>query len=147
MSISNQPRVNIFFHYLTRFNWRNKVARVKYFAFILFLIVLTPELQSQDMFIDDFSTGDYSGDQSTGGLMWSSPWMEIGDDGSPNGGKILVNSQEHRFTGKIFGSRQIKRAADLSCAADATLTFTLRSNSQTENADKFRVFFNSTASG
>ncbi len=89
-------------------------------------MVTTPVNQPPETFADDFESGGYAG--STGTQNWAtSPWSEIGDDGSATGGDVQVvadlgdNSLEMRRAGN-----GALRQADLSAFDFATLTFDFR---------------------
>ena len=91
---------------------------------------LTPlRLSAQVMFIDDFSTGNYSGDQSTGGVNWNGDWIESNCCGSgetptsPTAGEIRVVSNRLQM---VDDGAEIRRSADLSCATMAELSFICR---------------------
>jgi hypothetical protein len=78
-------------------------------------------------FGDDFETDDYGG--STGSLSWAGPWEQVNENGSPGNGDeqvITQGSGNHvlRVQDNDSGGEGVRREADLSPYASATLNFT-----------------------
>ena len=76
---------------------------------------------------DDFESGQVY----DGGVGWSGPWTETGDDGSPTGGTIQIvasddeNSSPHlmRLDGNAWTMDTVERSADLSAFTTPVLSF------------------------
>jgi len=68
---------------------------------------------------DNFSAVSYS--NQDGSMNWSSDWVEVNDNGSPNSGDIsITNANRLRVKDN---DRSISRSSDLSTYSTATLTF------------------------
>jgi hypothetical protein len=66
---------------------------------------------------DTFTVRSYSNNDGT--QPWASDWIEFGDDGRPDGGKIKIDKGRLQIK---EDSRSIQRAVDLSAATSAVLT-------------------------
>ncbi|MEE9438275.1 MAG: DUF11 domain-containing protein [Saprospiraceae bacterium] len=102
---------------------------------------------------DDFSTGDYSGNQSTPApcTVWEGDWTE--DNFTTGGSGAEANNPPPWSGGEIYlnaagqlefedDGAYIFRAADLSGSTSAFLMFELSSNNNLESGDDFNVSFN-----
>lgn len=84
-------------------------------------------------YYDQFSTISYSG--SNGTIDWSSPWVEIGDDGNVSGGDVRVVTDGATNALRLNrASNGASRSADLSGYSNATLSFNYRREG-TDNAN------------
>ena len=72
---------------------------------------------------DNFDTVSYSNDD--GSDTWGGPWIEFGDDGTPGGGEVRIDSAPGAQVALDIGDdlRGIERDVDLSGVSDADLTF------------------------
>jgi hypothetical protein len=77
---------------------------------------------------DEFNDRVYSG--SDGTLVWSSPWVEVGESDGPTGGDTRVENDLSDFQLRIRdndnGGEGVERMVDLSGATHAILTFDYR---------------------
>ncbi|MCB2224927.1 MAG: hypothetical protein KQH83_12225 [Actinobacteria bacterium] len=88
--------------------------------------------QGVDTYADDFDPAGYAG--SDGSLAWSGPWTEVGESDGSSAGVARVKSGVLCASGNCleigtFGGSDgvgVRRSADLSGAATATLTYTYR---------------------
>ena len=76
---------------------------------------------------DTFSVESYNNNDGT--QLWSGPWVETGDDGKADGGKIKI---DHDYLKIKEDQRAIQRSLDLSAASTAVLTLDYR------RADEFK---------
>ncbi len=98
----------------------------KYYKRIAFLLFILNGVFafSQDTYVDNFDTVNYS--NSNGTLNWTTSWVENGDDTNdgPTAQYISVVSTGLRFN--FIYTETIQRTADLSGYTTATLSFNLR---------------------
>ncbi|WP_233131833.1 beta strand repeat-containing protein [Robiginitalea sediminis] len=85
-------------------------------------------LQGQETFRDTFSSVSYS--QNNGTQSFSTDWAEQGDDNSPSGGRIEINSNQLRF--QNMDGATISRDLNLAGATSATLTLDFNRTSGNE---------------
>ncbi|MCP3974478.1 MAG: cold shock domain-containing protein [bacterium] len=100
-------------------------------AALVALAVAVPMAQaatSAGDYLDTFQTFGYSGSQ--GSLPWTSPWLEVGDDGNAWLGSIRVEIEPHcanvvclTFSRRDQQPGTIARSADLTSGDTATLTY------------------------
>jgi hypothetical protein len=94
-------------------------------------------------FRDEFSTQVWSG--SDGTLAWATDWLEWDDDGAPSGGDIMVMDDMGPYSVRIQddgtggNGAGIRREADLSAYATATLSFDFRRDGPDNAADYVTV--------
>lgn len=96
---------------------------------------------AQKYVLDQFSSRVYT--RQDGNTNWSTNWVETGDDGSPTGGTISVQTSSSpsqlRFTAAAANA-SIYRGVDLSAGGDcATLSFTLGQSGIDDNEDRLVV--------
>ncbi|HOX04494.1 MAG TPA: SdrD B-like domain-containing protein [Candidatus Paceibacterota bacterium] len=76
--------------------------------------------------------GSGAADGTDDGLIrfspWTSDWVETGESDGPAAGAVFVNNGVLEFNSTIAGGRSLTRAADLTTAASATLSFNLTQN-------------------
>ncbi len=94
------------------------LGNLKLYLFIICLFGFGFLLQSQETFIDNFSTEDYS--RNDGTLNFADDWDEFGDNDDPSSGTIEITGGELEFN-NIDGDR-IERPLDLSSSISVILT-------------------------
>ena len=94
--------------------------------FVLFAaFLLISKANAQGTYLDNFNTVSYNNNNGT--LNFSTNWIETGDDNSASGGYIRITGNELRFA--YLWTETIRRTANLSLAATATLSFNWRTSS------------------
>ena len=93
-------------------------------------------------FSDTFSAASYS--NQDGSNLWSSDWVETGDDGSATSGDIQITGGELRLQNKQIS---ISRTIDLLGFDSGVLTFDYREVGFDGNQDKITVEIRSGGSG
>ena len=97
---------------------------------LLFLTIFSMTLvYGQDTFRDNFSSVSYS--NNNGSLNFSTNWIESNDNNNAGSGRIQINGNRLRFEDISSNDHQIRRSANLTGAAIATLSF----NWQTSGLD------------
>ncbi|MEM9143115.1 MAG: thrombospondin type 3 repeat-containing protein [Bacteroidota bacterium] len=89
----------------------------------LFILLYTCTTVAQDTYGDNFGSVSYG--NNNGNQLWSGNWTEANDGNSASNGWIRITGGELRF--RHLYTESITRAADLSGAISATLTFDWRS--------------------
>jgi hypothetical protein len=90
-------------------------------------------------FRDEFNAEVWSG--SDGTLAWATDWLEWGEGGTPTGGDIMVMDDMGPYSARIRDNGTsgtgagIRREADLSAYATATLSFDFRRDGPDDAAD------------
>ena len=84
-------------------------------------VITTGILTQTEFLLDRFDIRLYSNNNGT--QSWTSDWVEINDDGQPDGGKIKIDKYKLKLEDK---NRGIQRSADLSMANTAQLSFDYR---------------------
>jgi hypothetical protein len=84
---------------------------------------------SQITYLDNFNTTAYSNNNGT--MNFSANWVETGDDASPNGGRIRINSNQLRF--EDLDNATISRTLNLAGASAVTLTLSYNRTSGNES--------------
>lgn len=94
---------------------------------ILLLIVtlFSLTITAQDTFSDTFSSVSYANNNGT--QSWSTNWLEFNDTNDPSDGYIRITGGELRF--HYIWNENIRRSADLSSYATASLSFDWRTSS------------------
>ncbi len=92
---------------------------------ILCLLLYSIPFFGQNTYSDTFSVVAYT--NNNGNTNFSTNWIESGDDNTASNGNIRITGNELRFAN--LHTESIKRAADLSGAIAAVLSFTWRTSS------------------
>jgi MSHA biogenesis protein MshQ len=96
---------------------------------------------SAETFRDEFSSVSYANDDGTND--WNGPWMERDDDGSPNGGNVLINAGLGVLAlddnPNTDADPSAEREADLSPFALATLSFDFQTAGGVDATDSVLV--------
>ena len=93
-------------------------------AGVFMLLAFSGSLMAQETFRDNFSSVSYSNNDGT--INFSGSWIETGDGGNPNNGRIIITGGELRFEDISRNNRTIQRSADLTGAAIAVLSLDWR---------------------
>jgi len=110
---------------------------------IIFFLSLSGSLLAQETVLDDFSSSSYSINKGT--ANWSSNWVESNDNGSPNGGDILILNSRLYFVDISHNEQQVRRSVDLLGATSATLSFNWRSR-RLDAGEQLNIEISSTGS-
>jgi Ca2+-binding RTX toxin-like protein len=102
--------------------------------------VLDLDAPANGNFADDFSPSGYSGND--GSKNWSGSWTETNDGGGSGGGDINVTGGRLHFGDSTDGNELITRAASLTGAASATLSFTWEEDDRDTGEDVLVQAFN-----
>ena len=99
---------------------------------------------------DDFSVVDYG--NNNGSASWAGPWVESGDDNQPDSGQVQITGGVLRLDNQDYLSdgnyeERVVRAADLSGAMSATLSFDFQLLGILEADDRARVQVSSDGGG
>lgn len=92
--------------------------KIKVFTTLVFGLFILSGVRAQETYRDTFSSVSYSNNNGT--QNFSTNWNESGDDNSPFGGRIAVNSNQLRF--QNMDGATISRDLNLAGASSATLT-------------------------
>ena len=99
-----------------------------------------------DTFRDEFTSPPPIYSRQDGTVNWSTDWIEVGDDGTPNGGDIRVrNNDSLRLEGDgsavtVLGGPFIQREANLAGYSSASLSFDYRETGNWEPSDDIEIY-------
>ena len=98
----------------------------------------TVELLTTHTLRDEFTTSAYSNNNGTDN--WAGNWVETNDTGGATGDNVLISGGELRLDASDGSSNEsIARAANLSGALSATLSFNFRTDTGVDATDRIAV--------